>query len=338
MGEPELIHAAIPADAEVLELGAGAGRMTHPLIALALTCMGGLLAAAVTAIAALAFASPAGAAVVVRDDVDAADVTFTAGPGEANRVVVSEEPGGFRFVDTGSFLTTRTCTLVNAHEVFCPGIAETLIVEVMDGDDSVDVSAAPIALVDGGDGDDTIVAASAAGGGGDDHLRGVGPRARLRGGPGHDTIFGGPGHDVLAIDGGNDRLDGGPGNDTYVLDAGARGIAATIADTGHDLRDSISLRCKGARLNASAGARERRGRYTLPNGIVTFAGLDGPLPCALPRVVGLTLARARRLLVAAGFRVGEVSYRRSTKVRRGNVVTQRRLGSTVSLVVSSGRG
>lgn len=34
MGEPELIHAAIPAGAEILELGAGAGRMTHPLIAL----------------------------------------------------------------------------------------------------------------------------------------------------------------------------------------------------------------------------------------------------------------------------------------------------------------
>jgi hypothetical protein len=49
--------------------------------------MGGLVAAAVTAVAALALASPVGAAVVVRDDVDAADVTFTAGPGEANRVV-----------------------------------------------------------------------------------------------------------------------------------------------------------------------------------------------------------------------------------------------------------
>lgn len=299
--------------------------------------MGGLVAAAVTAVAAFALASPAGAAVVVRDDVDSADVTFTAGPGEANRVVVSEEPGGFRFVDTGSVLTTRTCTLVNAHEVFCPGIAETLIVEVGDGGDSVDVSAAPIALVDGGDGDDVLVAANASGGDGNDVLRGVGPGGRLRGGPGNDTILGGPGDDILAIDGGNDRLDGGRGDDSYVLDAGARGIAATITDSGGS-RDSISLTCKGARLTAAAGTSERRGRYTLPNGTVTFAGLDGPLPCALPRVVGLTLARARRLLVAAGFRVGKVSYRRSATVRRGNVVLQRRVGSTVSLVVSSGRG
>ena len=28
-GEPELIHEAIPAGAEILELGSGAGRMTH---------------------------------------------------------------------------------------------------------------------------------------------------------------------------------------------------------------------------------------------------------------------------------------------------------------------
>jgi SAM-dependent methyltransferase len=33
-GEPELVHAAIPAGAEILELGAGAGRMTHRLVEL----------------------------------------------------------------------------------------------------------------------------------------------------------------------------------------------------------------------------------------------------------------------------------------------------------------
>jgi SAM-dependent methyltransferase len=34
IGEPELIHDAVPAGAEILELGAGAGRITHPLLAL----------------------------------------------------------------------------------------------------------------------------------------------------------------------------------------------------------------------------------------------------------------------------------------------------------------
>jgi SAM-dependent methyltransferase len=34
LGEPEVIHAAIPPGAEILELGCGAGRITHPLLAL----------------------------------------------------------------------------------------------------------------------------------------------------------------------------------------------------------------------------------------------------------------------------------------------------------------
>ena len=34
MGEPEIVHAAIPAGAGILELGAGAGRVTHRLLEL----------------------------------------------------------------------------------------------------------------------------------------------------------------------------------------------------------------------------------------------------------------------------------------------------------------
>jgi SAM-dependent methyltransferase len=33
-GEPEIVHAAVPAGGSILELGAGAGRVTHPLVAL----------------------------------------------------------------------------------------------------------------------------------------------------------------------------------------------------------------------------------------------------------------------------------------------------------------
>src|ERR1700748_2190276 len=34
MGEPEIVHDAIPAGASVLELGCGGGRVTHPRVAL----------------------------------------------------------------------------------------------------------------------------------------------------------------------------------------------------------------------------------------------------------------------------------------------------------------
>jgi len=34
LGEPELVHGAVPAGSEILELGAGAGRITRGLVAL----------------------------------------------------------------------------------------------------------------------------------------------------------------------------------------------------------------------------------------------------------------------------------------------------------------
>ena len=276
---------------------------------------------------------------------------------------------------------------MNPHEVFCPGIADTLIVEAGDGNDMIDVSGAPSALALGDAGDDLIVAALGAGGPGDDELRGIASAGRLRGGPGDDTISAGPaggaifgsdgddtlvggagrdviwggegpcgncapvaddddvirggaGDDVLHVEEGRDRLDGERGNDSYVVGASARRVATTIADSGGDTGDRIVVACAGARLTASGGS----GRYTLPGGTIAFSGLDGALPCAakvVPRVVGLSLARARRALAAAGFRVGRVTYRRSASVRRGLVLAQRPVagppGTAVSLVVSSGR-
>jgi hypothetical protein len=297
--------------------------------------MRGLVVAGVIA-AACFVAAPASGALVVRDDVDSVDITFIAGDGEENRLVARQEPTGVRFVDSAAVLTTMTCTLVNPHEVFCPGLAETLLVELGGGNDVADVVGTEAALVDGGAGDDRIVASSAFGGEGNDVLRGTGAAARLRGGPGDDTIVGGPGNDTIAVDAGVDRLDGGLGNDRYVVDAGARGITATIADAGG--RDSIAVGCAGAKVTVGPGTRDRRGRYVLPGGTVTFVGLDGTLPCVLPKVAGLSLVSARRALSAAGFRVGRVTYRRSTKVRRGRVISLRRTGATIALVVSSGRG
>ena len=106
---------------------------------------------------------------------------------------------------------------------------------------------------------------------------------------GYIVLWGDNGDDTLRTGSGvpattEVMADGGPGDDSYVLDAAARGVAAAIADSGGDARDSISLGCRGARLlAASVGPRDRRGRYAVPNGAISFAGLDGALPCALPR-------------------------------------------------------
>src|SRR5215204_2612233 len=111
--------------------------------------MQGLVLAGVIA-AACFVAAPASGALVVRDDVDSVDITFIAGDGEENRLVVRQEPTGVRFVDTAAVLTTMTCTLVNPHEVFCAGLAETLLVELGDGNDVAAVVGTEAALVDGG--------------------------------------------------------------------------------------------------------------------------------------------------------------------------------------------
>ncbi len=316
------------------------------------------------------------AATVERDDVDSADVFFAAAPGEANRLVVSVEPAGVRFVDAGAEILTRACRRVTPHEVLCEGLVDTLIVETGDADDVVDASAAPVAFVVGEDGHDQIVAARGSGGPGNDVLRGLAVGSVLRGGPGNDMVTGGPGPDTLAggeptavgsdddvvnggagadvleLGAGEDRVDGGGGDDTYVLADGARGVDATIADSGGDAGDTIRIACAGTRLVVTAGTRQRSGRYTFAGGAVAFSGLDGALPCAaaarrkLPRVVGLPLARARRVLAAAGFRLGTIRYVRSRTVRRGSVVSQRPVakrgttapvGARVALVVSSGR-
>jgi hypothetical protein len=312
--------------------------------------------------------------------VDSADVSFAALPGETNHETVRAEPGGIRFVDTGATLTTRSCALVRPHEVFCAGIAETLIVETGDGADVIDATAAPITIAVGGPGDDTIVAAFASGGPGRDDVRGLAAAGQLRGGEdddrivagsgggsmfggdGNDTLVGGAGADVvhggegpcsacppltvdhdvvragagadvIHVEEGRDRLDGESGNDTYVVSARARGVAATISDSGGDAADAIAATCGPVRLAAP-------GRYAAPGGSVLFSGVRGRLACAVravPRVVGLSLVRARRALAAAGFKVGKVAYRRSP--RRGVVLSQShrraRVGSAVGLVVGA---
>lgn len=340
--------------------------------------------------------TPALAATVEVDTVDSVDIDFRAAPGEANRLVVRADASGVRFIDDGAELFTRTCRRLSAHEVFCDGLVETLIVETGDGDDSIDLSAAPTGLAVGGAGNDVIVAASASGEGGNDKLRGL-PAAsgQLRGGPGDDeivagslgdqlfggsgndtlvggvgpdriaggdgpcaacpgvegdddTIRGGAGDDILLVEEGRDRLDGESGNDSYLVSNVAKGVDATIADTGGDPRDRIAMSgCAGVRLSGSAGSREQRGRYTIPGGTVSFSGIDRPLPCAtraVPRVLGLALTRARQVLLAAGFRIGRIAYRPSGAARRGIVIQQqpaaaarRPVGSTVSLVLTSGR-
>lgn len=159
-------------------------------------------------------------------------LTFTAEPGETNRLVIARTAGSYRVTDLGAPLTALgDCFSTGAHEATCPirGVTRgTISVGLGDLDDSVAVGVRDPVFVAGGDGADTITVESLgacaffqhgceftnelAGGAGDDTLVSGFGSYMLEGGEGEDVLDGRLGR--------NDML-GGPGADTFMTGAGS---------------------------------------------------------------------------------------------------------------------
>ena len=150
---------------------------------------------------------------------------YTASPGEANLVDVTQGGRLFHVTDPGATLSVRRgCTRVGPHYATCrvAGVS-SLFIDVGDGDDSVALEGVLLpATEQGRDGNDRLVGGGGAdilaGGAGDDTLQGGGGNDRLDGGDGNNSLDGGAGGDVLTAGAGNDQLTGDDGND--VLDGG----------------------------------------------------------------------------------------------------------------------
>ena len=91
-------------------------------------------------------------------------------------------------------------------------------------------------------------------------------------------------------------------------------------------------------------ARDNAGNWSEAVSVGPFSIQAGPTACSVPRLRGLTLAAAKRLLAKRGCRAGRVSSARSKRVRRGRVLAQRpapgvRLarGAAVRIFLSRGR-
>jgi thermitase len=91
-------------------------------------------------------------------------------------------------------------------------------------------------------------------------------------------------------------------------------------------------------------ARDNAGNWSDTVSLGPFSIRGGPTACAVPRLRGLTLVAAKRLLVKRGCALGRVSRVRSRRVARGRVVAQRpapgiRLarGARVRVILSRGR-
>ena len=112
--------------------------------------------------------------------------------------------------------------------------------------------------------------------------------------------------------------------------------ATTVAFTGTQTW-TLTLAAGTYRFVCDPHATTMRGTFTVS------ATPPPPARCRVPRVVGRTLATARRLVRRAGCRVGRVRNARSAR-RRGSVLRQSpragvrvRRGTRVTLVVSRGR-
>jgi Ca2+-binding RTX toxin-like protein len=161
-------------------------------------------------------------------------ITVSGEAGESSLLAVFPAPaaGVLRIQDpTGSVRAGFACTQVDDHTADCPSRPRPMTIDLLDGDDRLEVIAPVRVTVRGGDGRDTVTADGA----GASSLSGEGGDDRLFGGVAADTLTGGPGQDILRGDvvrgsdgrvsvstssGGNDVLTGGPDTDSYEGGAG----------------------------------------------------------------------------------------------------------------------
>jgi hypothetical protein len=204
-------------------------------------CLAGGVAALTLALPGVANA----ATVAITQAFQRAELTYTAAPGEENRVAINPlEPGGFsgwlvRETGPGVTLTPGAgCSSVDAQTVECPTAQTEAVLDVsVTLDDLRDLASLagacgyfsneedfPCGSVDvaAGAGDDEIVANDVAsfpsdttvtGGKGSDFLIAGEMGSVLKGGPGNDNLSGAGGNDLLIGGDGSDFIFGEAGND-----------------------------------------------------------------------------------------------------------------------------
>jgi Ca2+-binding RTX toxin-like protein len=149
------------------------------------------------------------------------DILYSAAPGEANAVVVSEEGLAIRFTDPAAPVTAGPGCVSDGDDALCDFSSLNFInvhVDLGDGDDSADLSGLDFpmpplfeaaSVVRGGPGNDHVL-----GGAGFDVFHGDEGDDELIGARSQDFLYGGPGNDILRGGAGFwDELDGGPGDD-----------------------------------------------------------------------------------------------------------------------------
>lgn len=152
---------------------------------------------------------------------EVSSVGFRADPGEANRLVVTDEAGVWHVRDDGAPLAVKGgCKQISDHEATCAHASSPFGAMLGDGDDRAEISGA----------------ASANGGAGNDVLVGGSDGQSLDGGPGADSVSGGADDDILSggTDTDPDTVDGGAGEDQVSWENETRPVSADLADPARD--------------------------------------------------------------------------------------------------------
>src|SRR4051794_3602883 len=189
-----------------------------------------LLGMLLALVAGDAQASTAFADISLNEDDYFGPVTFTAAPGEKNRLTVAPGGAGIVFRDAGSRVRARgQCESLGRHAATCPISEDVPSISLRDRNDRAKLRAG--------------VSAEVAGGSGNDVLRGGGGYDSLNGGPGRDRLFGGRGGDTL-VDGETDSQAA-----PDVFDGGPDASADTV---------DFSMRRKSLRINLMGGRTSTR--------------------------------------------------------------------------------
>ena len=188
-----------------------------------------MAAAGVVAVGSVGLALPTASAAVV--GLDAGTLRYTAGGGEANRLVVTvDELGTVTLRDPGADLSGDVggCLPSPDGALVCGPDVQRLVVDLGDRDDTLENRSDLPVMALGGTGSDVL-----RGGGGADDLHGGqgndginfddGGADLLYGGAGNDTLSGGG--NLVASTAGRDRLEGGEGDD--ILQGGETACSAS---------------------------------------------------------------------------------------------------------------
>ena len=167
------------------------------------------VAATALAVITLITAPSAHAAVVTNV---AGTLTYSATPGEDNRVTLVRDGADVVLTDPGSAVLFGLpgCRSVDSNTLRCDGVGSVSLV-LGDGDDTLAVDGELRVAADGGTGAD-----------------------RLAGGPAGDQLRGGAGDDVLVGGAGSDELDGGDGADNADYSARVGGLVVTLDGVRND--------------------------------------------------------------------------------------------------------